>query len=415
MHNSRSALVGSGLQPVSIFSRVSAHGLRLGGLGLGAVALACALSACGGGDGGNTVANQLYVQTNETANKIVHFTRSANGALVLVDSVATGGAGSNGIKPGATAAVPDSLVSQYSVIVSPDHSKLFTVNAGDNSISVMAIGAFSGEPSLLSNTKTNGTYPNSLAYHNGVLYVTFLGGSNQLGAYRVNGDGSLTQIALYNIAQQTGLQNVSPTQVVVDPSGSFVVVSAGTGANGVVSYPIAADGSLGAPVSNPVVTSNGVNAFTPFAGTFVKTGTGQEVYLSTSIGDKALYGYSFSNAGSLQALGTAASGQTAPCWIVVTPSQSYAFVGNGAGSISSYAVSSTGKLTVLAADALAGADQGVAGDTWVSPDGNYLYSTDLKNSTVFAYSISSSGTLSLIGKTPVSTATGLSLQGAAGI
>lgn len=383
-------------------------------LAVSAIVATSWLSGCGGGSE-TGISNQFYVQTNETVNKIVHFTRQADGSLKAAESTATGGAGSNGVKPGTAAAAPDSLVSQYSVIVSPDHTRLFTVNAGDNSISVLGINALTGVPTPLNTTKTTGTYPNSLAYANGVLYVSFLAGSNQVGAYRVNTDGSLTQIALYNPGQQTGLQNISPTQLVVDPSGSYLVVSAGTGANAVVSYPIKSDGSLGVPSSNALSTSNGINSFTPFAGTFVKQTSGPSVYLSTSIGDKALYSFSFNSAGALQPVSNASSGQTAPCWIVLTPSQKFAYVGNGAGSISSYAVGTNGQLSLLAADAIAGADEGVAGDTWMSPDGQYLYSTDLKNSAVLAYSVSTAGALSLIGKTPVSTTTGLSLQGAAGI
>ena len=41
----------------------------------------------------------LYMQTNEVKNAIIHYHRSANGALSEVERVATGGAGSGVISP----------------------------------------------------------------------------------------------------------------------------------------------------------------------------------------------------------------------------------------------------------------------------------------------------------------------------
>src|ERR1700740_872231 len=41
----------------------------------------------------------LYMQTNEVKNAIIHYHRSANGALAEVERVATGGAGSGELSP----------------------------------------------------------------------------------------------------------------------------------------------------------------------------------------------------------------------------------------------------------------------------------------------------------------------------
>src|ERR1700712_4333538 len=102
------------------------------------------LAACGGDDSSapaspvppvaTPLANQLYPQTNETANAVVHFTRQGDGTLVRTDSTLTSGVGTNAVNV-AGATVPDSLASQHSVLISADTKMLFSVNAGDDSIS----------------------------------------------------------------------------------------------------------------------------------------------------------------------------------------------------------------------------------------------------------------------------------------
>ncbi|MES2130340.1 MAG: beta-propeller fold lactonase family protein [Pseudomonadota bacterium] len=381
--------------------------------------IAVALSACGGGStpvmapapvaaapAPAPLANQLYAQTNETANMIVHMVRAADGSISIKNRAATGGMGLNGVKPGTTAPTGNSLVSQNSVMVSPDKTTLFAVNAGDSSVSVFSIDQATGDLTLKKSTKLLGNEPTSLAYRNGFLYVMFQMGANQLGSYAVQADGSLSQLGLQNLPQ-TG---TTPTQVVVSPDGNFIVVSAGTSSNMVVSYPMNKDGSLGSPVTNTA----GIN--TPFAGAFAAN----TVYLSSDIMGKALASYSFTNAGALNLIGSVASGEGAPCWLVVTPNGKYAYVGNGAGSVSSYSVSASGTLTLLNAKAAfeAGPAPGansVSGDSWVSADGKFLYADYLGDDKVVAYAINADGSITKLNEVAIGTATKLSLQGLTGI
>ncbi len=386
---------------------------------LGAMALA--LSACGGSDATSTaaaapqpapapapipLANQLYAETNETANAVVHMVRNADGTIAIKNRSVTGGMGLNGVKPGTTATVPNSLVSQNSVTISTDKTQLFAVNGGDSSVSVFSIDQTSGDLTLKKATKLLGATPSSLAFRNGFLYVMFQGGANQIGAYAVQADGALAQLGLYALP----LANATPTQVVVSPDGNYIVVSAGTGSNLAAAYPMNKDGTLGAAVSNTA----GIN--TPFAGAFASP----TVYLSSDIAGKALASYSFNNAGNLSLIGSVVSGEAAPCWLVVTPNGKFAYVGNGAGSISSYAVGSNGALTLLTARAafepgvLAGINS-VSGDSWVSADGKFLYADYLGADKIVAYSISADGAITKIGEQVIGTATKLTLQGLVGI
>lgn len=326
----------------------------------------------------------------------------------------TGGAGVNAVKLDGTTG-PDSLVSQNSVIITPDHKMLFAVNAGDNSITAFALDQASGKPTVLKTTLTLGDRPNSLAYANGYLYATFLKGNDQLAAYKVGADGALAQTGLYNLAQLSGVTSpIAPTQAIVSPDGHFVMVSAGTGSNAVMAFPINADGTLAAPVVNAGQIA------TPFAGAYVP-GAASPTYLATSISGVSLSAFGQASDGKLTALNTAAAmGVGAPCWLVVTPSGKYAYVGNGSGAISSFAIGSDGHATLINSTAAteAGVIDGVpsvAGDSWISTDGKFLYTAYLGDDKIVAYAIGADGSLSKLGEQAVGTTTKLSLQGLAGI
>lgn len=397
------------------------HLLTLGSLSLAAPLLA----ACGGGSDDTPaatpastpmLANQLYTQTNESANTVLQFSRGSDGRLTRAATVATGGMGTNGIRLNGTPG-PNTLGSQFSVITVPDRQLLVVANGGDSSISVLGLDTVTGAPTPMRNTRTAGLRPNSLAFANGVVYASFLGGTLQLGAYRLGGDGALAQIGLYNVAQMGGLTSaqVAPTQIVVSPDQRFVVVSTGTASNAVLCFPINADGSLGNPVANTTQFA------TPFAGAFVRTTGGATVYLSTGITGISLTAYTMSSTGVLtMASQAAATGVGAPCWLSVTPDGRFAYVGNGSGSISSYAIAADGMLTLLQSMAaaepsvLAGVNS-VAGDSWISPDSRVLYSTYLGADKIVSYTIGTNGSLSKIDDDVIGTTSGLGLQGLAGV
>jgi len=90
------------------------------------------------------------------------------------------------------------------------------------------------------------------------------------------------------------------------------------------------------------------------------------------------------------------------------------------GAITSYGISATTGLTLLNASAAEepGVKTGVpavAADSWISPDGKYLYTAYLGDDKIVSYAIGLDGSLAKLGETSVGTATGLSLQGLAGV
>ena len=381
-----------------------------------AVFTAATLAACsgGGGDVQSVNADRLFTQTNETDNAVLMFTRNRNGTLSPGVRVPTGGHGTDGISYFAGDVVaPDTLASNHSVIVAPESNRLFVVNSGDATVSVFALDPATHAPTLLHVTSTGGQLPTSLAYRSGVLYATHQKGDRQLRAYRVENDGRLTQIGAYALVQTDAL----PTSVAASPGGTSVIVNvplAGPGGaqlNRIVTFPVLADGRLGAP------STSDAQSPVPFGGAFAHGSLGG-VYASADAGG-GFKTYALSQ-GTLRGLsGPIVSGQAAACWLSITPDNRYVFVGNGAGTVSSYALDANGRATLLNAVAaqeppVTGLATSLAGDSWISPDGKFLYQTYLAADKVVVYAIGGDGSLSKVDEQPAGTRSGVSLQGMAG-
>ncbi len=81
------------------------------------------------------------MQTNETRNAVIHYHRSANGAITEVERFSAGGSGSGAFKPtSGQASAPNDLEGAGSVILTRDRKLLFATNGGDNAVSTFAVG-----------------------------------------------------------------------------------------------------------------------------------------------------------------------------------------------------------------------------------------------------------------------------------
>lgn len=385
---------------------------------LTAAALSTLLAACGGGDNVTSApVAQLFAQTNDASNAVVAFVRNANGTLSAKGSISTGGKGTNGVNYFmGNIVAPDALTSNNSVIVSPDKTRLFVANAGDNTVSTFTINA-TGGITLLAVSATGGIRPTSLAYLNGVLYVTHQQGAQELGAYRVGTDGKLTSIGQYTVVQQDAL----PTQVAVSPDGKFVVVNGFlktvtpvSPANTLLAFPINSDGTLGQSVSSP---SSGVG---PFGGRF-GSGSLSGTYVVTEAAGTTVSSYAFSTSGTFtpQSGPITVTGQMAPCWVTLTPDNKFAYVGNGSGAVSLFSLDASGKLTltnpsVATEPPVSSTTASFANDSWASPDGKYFYQDFAGDDKIVAYAIGASGALTKLGEQPANTQSKISLQGLAG-
>jgi len=381
------------------------------------------LAACGGSDNGNPVstpvASQLFAQSDDVSNAVLHFTRNANGTLSAGVPIKTGGKGTGGVTfaGGGTVGL-DSLTSDDSVIVSPDSTRLFVTNAGDNSVSVFSIDRAGGSPTLLAVSPTGGVLPTSLAYANGVLYVSFQQGQNQLGAYRVGPSGVLTQIGQYPTLQANAL----PTQVAVSPDGKFVLVdvrslAVGAGAaasTSLLTYAINADGTLGAAAVSPTL---GMGPFSSHFG----TGALARVAVTLEAVSNTASSYLLADSGSFSALSgpLAVPGKGGPCWLALTPDNKFAYASNASGVIALYSIDANGRLTLINGNAASepSVTPGLASfaeDSWISPDSKFLYQDFPGDDKIVAYSIGADGSLTKLGEQPANTVSKISLQGLAG-
>ena len=132
--------------------------------------------------------NVVFVQTDNTAgNRIIAYRRAANGSLTQVGSYPTGGRG--GILAGSAV---DHLASQGSLTYDSQHSLLYAVNAGSNTVSVFAVRGDRLAPREV--IGSGGTFPVSVTVHGSLVYVLngLKGGTVQ--GYRVLGGGFLSPI-----------------------------------------------------------------------------------------------------------------------------------------------------------------------------------------------------------------------------
>lgn len=222
---------------------------------------------------GNVVGH-VYMQTNETENKVMHFGRRADGTLTLIETVATGGAGSGVFKPvSGQAAAPNAFEGASSVILTEGNRFLFVTNGGDNSVTSFSVAAdgrltridqqATGEPV----TGKSGT-AKSLAWNPRarMLYVLHSFGPNHLRAFHVNGGKMTLTAAKYTTNTGTKTDRI-PTQVVLSPDGKWLlvdnlfdfrpaanpdgtpklIVSNAPDPDGLAIFPVNADGTLGAP------------------------------------------------------------------------------------------------------------------------------------------------------------------------
>ena len=182
--------------------------------------------------GMNGRGGHLYMQTNEVKNAIIHYHRSANGTLTEVERVATSGKGSGTFKPiSGQESAPNSFEGAGSVILSPDRAFLFATNGGDNSVSSFAVGD-QGRLTLIDNKPTGNAVEGksgtakSLAYSpsKGILYVVHSFGPDHIRLMSVSSDGKLTPRMERYTANTPEKPHRVPTMGVLSPDEKFLLV-----------------------------------------------------------------------------------------------------------------------------------------------------------------------------------------------
>lgn len=319
--------------------------------------------------------NKVFTSTNAvTGNELLVYA-SEGGQLTLQTRLATQGTGTG-----------TGLGNQGAVTLSRNGRYLFVVNAQSNTVSTFAVR--NSGLTLTSTVDSGGLRPISVTEHEGVVYVLNANGAGNVAGFR-NAKGVLSPIAgsSQGLSASTG---TGSAQVGFSPDGDVLVVTE-KGTNKLSTYRVMYDGSISAP---EVTASAGQ---TPFGFTFDRRGN---LLVSEAFGGAAngsavsSYGFeSWAPTKPVVISPSVGTTQTAACWVVATPNGRYAYATNtGSGTISSYTVQRSGKLTLA---------QGVAAtpgagpiDAAVSPTGRNLYVLNGRDQTISSFTIGRDGSLS---------------------
>jgi 6-phosphogluconolactonase (cycloisomerase 2 family) len=383
----------------------------------------------------------LYMQTNEIRNAIVHYGRSPSGAISEMERIFTGGAGSGEFKPiSGQQSAPNAFEGASSITLTPDRRFLFTTNGGDNTVSSFAVGE-DGRLTLLDVKPTGNAVEGrsgtakSLAYapSPSMLFVLHSFGPDHVRLMSVDGQGKLTgRPERYTVNTHDKTNRVS-TMVVVspdekhlfvgttfdepastNPDGSPIlwvrrpsgvlrsIASNAPDPDGLVVFPIAADGTLGVP------SFHDGGGGSPFYIAFLH-GRPDTFVVGEAVGDGLVMGKIDANGtvsiGSLVTIDTSAGKPSELCWLAVSPDDRMVFATNfGYSNISSYNIN--GAELAIAKDpacpkvpgdgtfrALNGTVSSGPSDNWITPDGAFLYQIYGNASKLVGYATQPDGAL----------------------
>jgi 6-phosphogluconolactonase (cycloisomerase 2 family) len=275
----------------------------------------------------------IYALTNEpTGNHVAVFARDEGGMLTPVGLVPTGGVGSG-----------QNTHSQGGLAFGADRQILYTVNSGDNTITVFSLTPRG--PVAVQRIESGGQLPVSLAVRKDLLYVlnagSVAGGVDNVAGFRVGPQGFLSPLP--GSSRSLSAQMVGPAQVAFSLDGDVLIVTE-RNTNLITTYPLDGSGLPGQPQPMP---SSGA---TPFGFRVNRNG-----FLIVSEagggpnGTSATSSYEVNNVGKIDVTsGSVPTQGNAACWIGTTEDGKYAYAINaGSGTITGYAVSNQGVLAQL--------------------------------------------------------------------
>lgn len=350
----------------------------------GALAVPLAAQAQGlGGHDGRAETHALFVETDQSANAVIAYTRHSDGTLGAAHSYLTGGAGAS-----AAGAVADPLASQGGLTLVGGGADLVAVNPGSDTISLFAVDG--ARLRLVEQLASGGSFPVSVASSGSLVAVANAGGAGSVAEFVLRHD-HLTPLS--GQVRSLGLANATPPdfvkgvgQVGYSPDGRFLVVTTKHSSDAYEVFSVGAQGQLS---TSAAVTPSATPV--PFAFSFVGANRLAAVEAATS----TLTTYQINADGTLSALGLVSDGQGALCWIA--SAQGYLFGSNAASAtVSSFTVALDGTPSLSAAVA-ATAHAGTT-DSAASPDGRFLYVESGAAGALDAFAVGAGGSL-----TPVET------------
>jgi DNA-binding beta-propeller fold protein YncE len=335
-------------------------------------------------------ASAVFAQTDNLAgNQVVAYHRAADGTLTLAGTYPTGGLGGQ-----LSGSVVDHLASQGSLGYDPGAGLLFAVNAGSDTVSVFA--ASGDRLALRQVIGSGGVFPASVAARGSLVYVLNALGGGSVQGYRV-AFGRLVPIP--GSARPLGLNpsaspqfTNTPGQVAFSPDGTQLIVTTKANGNDIDVFGVGPDGRLS---PSPVV--NAEPGTVPFAITFDPAGH----LVIADAGTNALSTFALSPGGTLAALDSVGTGQSATCWVAADGNRLFAS-NAGSATVSGYVVSAGGQLTLTGQTPT---DPGTV-DAAVTPSGRFVYVQTGGDGVVDEFAVGGGGSLAEIGHVTVAGAAG---------
>jgi len=352
---------------------------RLAGLaGFAAAALMAAVAAHAQGHANDAARETVYTMSNAASgNAILAFAQDASGGLMTAGSYPTGGQGTGG-----------GLGNQGAL--AHDGEFLYAVNAGSDDVSVLR---FTGDGlELVDVMSSAGIRPVSVTVDRGVVYV-LNAGSDSIAGFTVGVDGSLS--ALSGSVQSLSGTGTGAAQIQFSKDGRTLIVTE-KATNSLVTFSL---DRFGLPIERQVFASPGA---TPFG---FAPGPGRRLYVSEAAGGAAgassVTSWQVEPDGTLELITpTAASLQTAACWVALSPDGRFAYTTNtGSGTISAYRIRG-GQLELL--------DEGVTGvtgpgsspiDVVITAGGRYLHALLSGTEAIATFRVGRDGSLTWVSET----------------
>jgi len=347
-------------------------------LGLAAFAAVAVPASASASTDASPVVGHVYVNDNtKGTNTIGAFDRHADGTLTpqAGSPFAAGGAGTG-----------SGLASQGAIQFSADGRFVLAVDAGSNQISVLRVHG-DGKLSLVPGgvVSSGGTLPDSIAVQGNLVYVANSGaGDSNYAGFRLGFNGRLFPIPGSTV---TLAANAAPGDVLFNGTGSKLV-GAEVGTSQIDSFTVGFGGLL-TPAPGSPFQAQGLG---PFGSEFRPTNPDQlfvsNAHNGTGLGTISAFTDSFNGTLTPVAGSPFPDQQTAPCWVEITPDGQFLFTVNTAsGSISRYQIASSGTLTLLGSTPVAAAGGVGAVDARLSPDGRYLFVDESQIGKVGAFAV----------------------------
>ncbi|MEP7108375.1 MAG: beta-propeller fold lactonase family protein [Ferruginibacter sp.] len=308
----------------------------------------------------------IYTENNCVGiNQIMRYKIRNNGTLDFAGSTASGGNGTG-----------KALGSQGALALNKDHTWLFTVNAGDNSISSFKVHN-DGSLSLAHTVNSKGMIPVSITVHNNLVYVLNRGSDNIHG-FKIGPGGSLTDIE--GSTQSLSGMAVDAPQISFTPNGDWILVTE-KATNTISAFRVKNNGAVSQGIFTPSVGQ------TPFGFDFAR---GRFMIVTNAVGGAPGAGsvtsyINLSNGKAKDVNGAVPNGQGAPCWMAVSAFGRFAFASNtGSNNISSYYIAPWGALYLI--QAVAGKSGLAPADIVVAANNYHVYALTAKSNSISAFS-----------------------------